>query len=375
MTAQPVDDDDLFADEIDDDDIDMEPGHDEQTQGDTQNLPAQTQAAGADEGDMDSLFGDDDAADAGQETSKPAEDDLFGSSDEEGGDPAPVQEGDVDEGDLFGLDSDQEGGNEGEQVRPKQTVQMKVSTRRPLRRDLNRSILRLPNILAVDPRPFDKDTFNPDSKISFRETVDLENHRYIQLENSENYIRWRFKRDEAGEVVMHEDGRPALESNARYVEWEDGTSNVFIGQECFRVRAREDPVHIYDDRGAMKVFQAVVPNQITVTPLSLQSKTHQKLKDSQINKVKPNSKVQLQLHGPQAEHRRLKALPGGMAQHRKAIQSASRGGGQIGSMIGGMASNAIGDSRKRKNGMTDAQRREDDDNNGVSLKNLKKSFK
>jgi RNA polymerase-associated protein LEO1 len=40
-----------------------------------------------------------------------------------------------------------------------------------------------------------------------------------------NRVRWRVARDEEGA------GR-ALESNARIVEWDDGSRSLFLGDEC-----------------------------------------------------------------------------------------------------------------------------------------------
>lgn len=73
-------------------------------------------------------------------------------------------------------------------------------------------LLRLPNIVSVQSKPFDYDTFD--------EEEDAKELAGAGGEGTEIVIRWRWKRDKAtGEVMRDAKGKPLRESNARIVEW------------------------------------------------------------------------------------------------------------------------------------------------------------
>ena len=55
-------------------------------------------------------------------------------------------------------------------------------------------------------------------------------------------VRWRYVLGDDGKPVVGEDGRPKVESNARFVEWEDGSLQLMIGDEfVLDVQRREAP--------------------------------------------------------------------------------------------------------------------------------------
>ena len=263
-------------------------------------IPASSQPA-AGSGANDDLFGSDDEE-------APPKDDLFGDGDEEEVPPSQGEGAGVMDEDLFGADDDADG-VQADAGPPKKTKVVEVRDGELVDRNIRRTVLKLPNVLSIDPNPFDEQKYDPASRIAFREVNDMENHKYVQLENAENYIRFRFQKDKKGDVVKDANGRPLMESNARLVEYEDGSVLIFVGKECFRVTDKTDPIQLYEDRSKhVKVFQSMVDQQLMITPMNLSSQTHMRLKNSQINKVKPARRVQLQLHGPEAEKKRLEAL-------------------------------------------------------------------
>ncbi|KAJ1638566.1 Leo1-like protein-domain-containing protein [Pavlovales sp. CCMP2436] len=69
---------------------------------------------------------------------------------------------------------------------------------------------RLPNILGVEARPFDANSYDPDEEAK-RGTV------------RENVVRWRYGQNSAGEA--------ARESNTRLVRWSDGSLTLHVGAE------------------------------------------------------------------------------------------------------------------------------------------------
>ncbi|KAF4678636.1 Paf1 complex component, partial [Perkinsus olseni] len=85
-----------------------------------------------------------------------------------------------------------------------------------------------------------------------------------------------------------------IESNARLVEWADGSLTLMVGEESFKVLKRDERVYIYDKGGpnppgfttnGVPVLGAVndmschglCTSQLTVTPGSLESRTHKNL--------------------------------------------------------------------------------------------------
>ena len=54
-------------------------------------------------------------------------------------------------------------------------------------------------------------------------------------------VRWRYKRDESGEIVCDANGMPVRESNARMVKWSDGSYQYIVGSTVFN--AELVPMH------------------------------------------------------------------------------------------------------------------------------------
>merc|ERR1712217_479521 len=85
-----------------------------------------------------------------------------------------------------------------------------------------------------------------------------------------------------------EDGRPQYESNARIVEWEDGSRHFFIGNECFSMSEIEDKTIIFEENSQdIQVCHGKVSGRLVVTPRSLQSSSHDALKKAQFRKYQP----------------------------------------------------------------------------------------
>ena len=77
----------------------------------------------------------------------------------------------------------------------------------------------------------------------------------------------RYRHGEKGEV----------ESNARLVEWEDGSWTLVVGSEHFRVFQRREEVAIFDKQKDIFVSVGNACNLMNVIPGSLDSKTHQRV--------------------------------------------------------------------------------------------------
>jgi len=88
---------------------------------------------------------------------------------------------------------------------------------------------KLPHMLAIIPTAYDRDTFDP--------------HEEAEMYGAERLvstiIRWRYVRDAQGEIKRDpKTGKLMRESNARIIQWSDGTKSIKIGQEIFDIEER-----------------------------------------------------------------------------------------------------------------------------------------
>lgn len=82
-------------------------------------------------------------------------------------------------------------------------------------------LVRLSNILGLDPQPYDRNTYQaPDSTYY----TDDQGTRRVKLSNQ---LRWRYAKGS--------DGQPIRQSNARFVQWEDGTWQLLLGEDALDV--------------------------------------------------------------------------------------------------------------------------------------------
>uniref|UniRef100_A0A7S2XRE6 RNA polymerase-associated protein LEO1 n=1 Tax=Attheya septentrionalis TaxID=420275 RepID=A0A7S2XRE6_9STRA len=84
---------------------------------------------------------------------------------------------------------------------------------------------KLPNLVGINPEPFDPDTFD----------ADLEETEYRG--NVHNMIRWRYKRSQDDGTMLRDPQTNKLqrESNSRFVRWSDGSVTLHVGNEVFEV--------------------------------------------------------------------------------------------------------------------------------------------
>lgn len=80
--------------------------------------------------------------------------------------------------------------------------------------------VRTPNFLKIQPARYEESTYAADSERKL-------------LDGSTAVARWRFKRYSNGEIVLGADGKPVKESNARLLQWADGTVHLVVGDAIF----------------------------------------------------------------------------------------------------------------------------------------------
>lgn len=84
-------------------------------------------------------------------------------------------------------------------------------------------IVKLPNLVGINSTPYNPNTHN------------LEEEEEYYRGYVHNMVRWRYKSNNDGEILRHDDGTPIRESNTRLVKWSDGSYTLHVGSEVLEV--------------------------------------------------------------------------------------------------------------------------------------------
>jgi RNA polymerase-associated protein LEO1 len=160
----------------------------------------------SEEQDIDELFGDDEVQDDAQQQQAGDDEDLFGDNE------AEAEEQQEDE-----RQAQRDDGATGQPIHIEAPL-----TNLPAADKLH--LLNLKNnLIGLQPKPFDPDTYE-------RETgyiTDAQTGEKKPLLVHDNTIRWRWQQKAHGQLEMV--------SNARMVQWDDGSQQLMIGDEAFDV--------------------------------------------------------------------------------------------------------------------------------------------
>lgn len=83
--------------------------------------------------------------------------------------------------------------------------------------------VRTPNFIKIQMDEYDEGLYNDESE-------------RILFEGSTAVIRWRVQRDSNGEIVCDSTGKPVKESNARMIQWSDGSVQLIVGDAVFQCK-------------------------------------------------------------------------------------------------------------------------------------------
>ncbi|KAE9610274.1 putative leo1-like protein [Lupinus albus] len=132
----------------------------------------------------------------------------------------------------------------------------------------NMHMIRVSNIMGVDPKPFDPKTYVEENTFL---TDESGTKRRIRLEN--NIVRWR--------TVRNPDGTTSTESNARFVRWSDGSLQLLIGNEVLDTTVQDiqhDQAHLFRRHGqGILQSQGRLLRKMRFMPSSLSSNSHRQL--------------------------------------------------------------------------------------------------
>lgn len=149
--------------------------------------------------------------------------------------------------------------------------------------------VKLPNFLSIDTREYDPLYY--EDEIADDEKLDNEGRARMKLK-VENTIRWRKIKDPEGE-----EGDEVTQSNARVVEWSDGTRSLYLGSEIFDVNEKSigECSHLFIRQGVRHGLQgqAVFTSKLSIRPNSTESFTHRKLTLSLADRSQKTQKIRM----------------------------------------------------------------------------------
>lgn len=161
--------------------------------------------------------------------------------------------------------------------------------------------VKLPNFLSIDTREYDPPFY--EDEIDEDEQLDNEGRARMKLK-VENTIRWRKIKDENGEEVK--------QSNARVVEWSDGTMSLYLGSEIFDVNEKSigECSHLFIRQGLRQGLQgqAIFNSKLSIRPNSTESFTHRKLTLSLADRSQKTQKIRMLNNPGQDPEARLSEL-------------------------------------------------------------------
>ncbi|KAJ8553713.1 hypothetical protein K7X08_024391 [Anisodus acutangulus] len=147
-------------------------------------------------------------------------------------------------------------------------LELEIPLRPPPAYSDKMNMIKVSNIMGIDPKPFDPETYVEEDVFV---TDESGSKKRISLVN--NIVRWR--------KVKKPDGTTTVESNARFVEWSDGSVQLIIGNEVLDIStqdAQHDHAHLFLRHGkGILQSQGRILNKMRFMPSSLTSNSHRLL--------------------------------------------------------------------------------------------------
>jgi RNA polymerase-associated protein LEO1 len=224
-------------------------------------------------------------------------DDLFGDDpeeDEEGAETRAAQGIDVDDNDQDDEEEEEEEEREGEgeEEQPQEEIkELDVTLERHPRSHTPENAksysFPLPRFLFVDPEPFTPNVFESKVKQFIDNTTASDDYddqsvkssiefRKLQLLNT---IRWRY--------AKHKSNGLYKQSNAKIIEWDDGTMSLRLGNEMFDIRTKnnDDNILAFQNRDTLMAL-LTLDKSIQVLPPSMKSRAHKILANTLTKNMK-----------------------------------------------------------------------------------------
>ncbi|KNA10585.1 hypothetical protein SOVF_142980 [Spinacia oleracea] len=147
-------------------------------------------------------------------------------------------------------------------------MELEIPLRPPPAHPEKMNMIRVSNIMGIDPKPFDPKTYVEEDVFV---TDESGTKKRIRLEN--NIVRWR--------NVKKADGTISRESNARFVRWSDGSLQLQIGNEVLDISMHDDQhdnayLFLRHGKGILQ-SQGKLLKKMRFMPSSLTSNSHRLL--------------------------------------------------------------------------------------------------
>ncbi|KAF6130928.1 hypothetical protein HJG60_007873 [Phyllostomus discolor] len=145
--------------------------------------------------------------------------------------------------------------------------------------------VKLPKFLSIEPKPFDPQYY--EDEFADEKVLDEEERTRLKIK-VENTIRWRARRDAAGNEIK--------ESNARIVKWSDGSLSLHLGSEVFDVykaplQGNHTHLFVREDTGLQG--QAIFKYKLTFRPHSTDYATRKKMTLPLANRYSRTQKIRI----------------------------------------------------------------------------------
>ncbi|KAL2493042.1 Protein LEO1-like protein [Abeliophyllum distichum] len=144
---------------------------------------------------------------------------------------------------------------------------LEIPIHHPLADPNKMHMIKLSNIVGIDPKPFDPSTYVAQD---FFTTDKSGSRRRIP---PKNIIRWR--------NVKNPDGTTSVESNSRFVRWSDGSLQLLIGKESFDVSEQDIhdiQTHVFSiHEKEILQCEGIIRKKMHFMPSSLTSDPHRTL--------------------------------------------------------------------------------------------------
>ncbi|KNC83769.1 hypothetical protein SARC_03993 [Sphaeroforma arctica JP610] len=148
---------------------------------------------------------------------------------------------------------------------------------------------RVPKFLSFEQQPFTEDTYIEEVAPNTQEGR-AQCRLFVN-----NTVRWRHVVDRDGkQVIDPTTGDPKMESNARFVKWDDGSSSLVIGDEVIDVAEKsihEGNTHIFMRSKPSLYAETVVTHKYTFAPASSNSLTHKIMKDKMASRYEKSTAI------------------------------------------------------------------------------------
>ena len=138
--------------------------------------------------------------------------------------------------------------------------------------------MKMPNIVKIQPKPFDPDNYQPENSIKYMSDHGKEKYKSFNLLN---VIRWRYT-DKTEEPFIETDSVKDLresvgykarypdleiESNTKIVEWSDGTHSLIVGDEYFDMGfSKATNTHVYLKTDDLMIHKNQIDRKCIVKP-------------------------------------------------------------------------------------------------------------